>query len=251
MLETIRHDAIVELRLARPPVNALSPELVDALATAFRDLPGQGARAIVLSGAPKLFSAGLDVPTLLKHDRAAMQGFWTRFNALLGAIGRCPVPTVAAITGHSPAGGAVLAIHCDLRIMARGPFRIGLNEVEVGLAVPDAIQFALRRLVGAHRAERMLVAGQMLESDQALRIGLVDELAEVDHVVPRALEWCRQHLALPPEALAETRRTARADLHDALDDAEQAPVDPFLDRWFSAEAQSTLRALIEKLKKKG
>ncbi len=251
MLEILRHDAIAEIRLARPPVNALNPELVAGLATAFRTLPAEGARAIVLSGAPKLFSAGLDVPALLTLDRDAMAAFWRSFQALLGAIGRCPVPTVAAITGHSPAGGAVLAIHCDYRVMARGAFRIGLNEVEVGLSVPAAIQFALKRLVGPHRGERLMVAGAMVESEEAHRIGMVDELAEVEDVVTRALDWCRRHVVLPPEALSETRRIARADLHAALDAAEREPADAFMDRWFSTETQATLRALVERLRKKG
>lgn len=250
MFELIRHDNIAEVRLARPPVNALNPELVGKLADAFRTLPADGARAIVLSGAPGLFSAGLDVPTLLTLDRDGMAGFWRQFQGLLGAIGRCPVPTVAAITGHSPAGGAVLAIHADWRVMARGPYKIGLNEVEVGLSVPAAIQFVLKRLVGPHRAERLMVAGAMIESEEARSTGMVDELAEVADVVPRALEWCRRHVALPPEAMAETRRIARADLHAALDDADSQPADGFMDRWFSVETQSTLHALVARLKKK-
>ena len=250
MLEVIHHDSIAEIRLARPPVNALDPALVDVLLDAFQTLPGHGARAIVLSGAPGRFSGGLDVPALLALDRAQMRVFWQQFTALLGAIGRCPVPTVAALTGHSPAGGAVLAIHMDYRVMARGPYKIGLNEVAVGLSVPEGIQFALRRLIGTHRAERLMVAGAMVESEQALTLGLVDELVDIDHVVTRALDWCRKHIALPPEALAETRRTARADLHAALDAAQAQADDSFMDRWFSEETQRTLQALVAQLKKR-
>ncbi len=250
MLESIDHDDILELRLARPPVNALNPELINKLRDAVLSAPAQGARAIVVSGSPGVFSAGLDVPTLLGHDRAAMLAFWRDFNGLLGALGRCPVPIAAALTGHSPAGGAVLALYCDYRVMAEGAFRIGLNEVQVGLFVPDSIQYALKRLVGAHRAERLMVAGAMIESAEALRIGLVDELAPPTEVISRALTFCRGLLALPPLAMAATRRIARADLHAALDEAEQAPVDDFIDSWFGEEAQRTLKALVAKLKAK-
>jgi len=250
MLESIRHDQILELRLSRPPVNALDPTLVAALREAFLNAPAQGARAIVLSGRPGLYSAGLDVPTLLTLDHAGMGRFWQSFMCLLRTIGRSPIPTVAAITGHAPAGGAVLSIFCDYRVMARGPFRIGLNEVQVGLAVPEIIQVALRRLVGPHRMERLTVAGAMIESEEALRVGFVDELAETDQVVERALAWCRTHLALPPESMSETRRTARADLHAALDDAQRMSLDGFIERWFSDESQTTLRALVAKLKSK-
>jgi enoyl-CoA hydratase/carnithine racemase len=92
-----------------------------------------------------------------------------------------------------------------------------------------------------------MVAGAMLESEDALRVGFVDELADVDFVVARALEWCRAHLALPHEALSETRRMARRDLHDELDRAEKAAIDAFVDRWFSDESQSVLKALVAKL----
>lgn len=256
MLDLQRHDAILEMRLARPPVNALDPALVRALKDTILEAPGTGARAIVLSGTPGLYSGGLDVPALLALDRAAMRDFWRDFIGLLGAIGRCPVPVVAAVTGHSPAGGAVLAIYCDYRVMARAadpakPYRIGLNEVQVGLSVPPAIQYAYRRLLGNHRAERLMVAGAMVDSETALRIGLVDELAAVDEVVPQAMAWCRQHLALPPEAMAETRRLARADLHEMLGQAMSDPSEDFMARWFSAESQAVLQALVAKLKSKG
>ena len=256
MLDAQRHDAILELRLSRPPANALDPVLVRTLKDTILEAPASGARAIVLSGTPGLYSGGLDVPALMALDRAAMHAFWRDFIGLLGAIGRCPVPVVAAITGHSPAGGAVLAIFCDYRVLARSPdpakpFRIGLNEVQVGLSVPPPIQFALRRLLGTYRAERLMVAGAMVDSEAALRIGFVDELAEVAAVVPQAMAWCRQHLALPPEAMAETRRIARADLHEMLGRAMNEPADEFMARWFSAESQAVLSALVAKLKSKG
>jgi enoyl-CoA hydratase/carnithine racemase len=250
MLEITRHDQVLQLRLARPPVNALNPALISALHEAIVGAPAHGARAVVLSGSPGLFSAGLDVPGLLALDRDGMLAFWRRFNALLGAIGRSPLPIVAAIGGHSPAGGAVLALFCDFRVMAQGAYRIGLNEVQVGLSVPPVIQFALRRLLGAHRAERLMVAGMMIDPAEALRIGFVDELAEPDAVVPRAIEWCRSHLALPPEAMAETRRIARADLHAALDAAQGESTEDFIERWFSEETQRTLHALVARLKSK-
>jgi len=248
VLDSIRHDNVLELRLARPPVNALDPKLVAALREAIAHAPAQGVRAIVLSGPPGMYSAGLDVPTLLTLDRAGMIAFWNDFFGLVRTIARSPIPIVAAITGHSPAGGAVLAIFCDYRIMARGAFKIGLNEVQVGLTVPEPIQVGLRRLVGPYRAERLMVAGAMIETEEAVRIGFVDESLEVAEVVPRAIAWCQKLLALPHEAMSSTRRLARADLHAALDRADVG--EDFADAWFAEEAQTTLRALVAKLKAK-
>lgn len=250
MLDIIRHDTIHELRLARPPVNALDPAFVHQLREAVEAAPGQGAHALVLSGAPGLFSAGLDVPALLQLDRDTFRIFWNDFFGLCAALARSPIPVAAAITGHSPAGGAVLAIMCDYRVMARGPFKIGLNEVQVGLSVPDCIQAALRRLIGAYRAERLLVAGSMIEADRALAVGFVDELIEVDLVVSRAHAWLGELLKLPQQAMRETRRLARADLAAVFAEPEKLPVEDFLDGWFAPEAQNVLKALVARLKSK-
>jgi enoyl-CoA hydratase/carnithine racemase len=251
MLEHIEHEhGIHELRLARPPVNALNPELVAALRAAISAAPGQGAEALVLSGSPGLFSAGLDIPTLLQLDRDTMRAFWMDFFGLCAALARSPIPIAAAVTGHSPAGGAVLAIFCDYRVMARGEFRIGLYVVLVGLTVPDCIQAALRRLVGTYRAERLLTAGAMLDSDAALAAGMVDELTDIDHVVQRTLVWLEAMLALPRQAMLTTRAMARADLAHLFEDPASLPVEDFLDGWFADEAQTTLRALVKRLRSK-
>ncbi len=250
ILEILQHDAIHELRLARPPVNALDANLIRTLREAIETAPANGARGILLSGRSGMFSGGLDVPSLLQLERAGMQAVWNDFFALLRALAASPVPIVAAITGHSPAGGAVLAIYCDYRVMARGDYKIGLNEVQVGLSVPEVIQAAMRRLLGSHRAERLMVAGALLDSEQALTAGLVDELIETELVVGRAIGWLQDHLKLPPEAMSETRRIARADLVASFDVAGAMDTGPFVDRWFSTEAQGVLGAMVARLKAK-
>lgn len=249
MLERIQHDyGVLELRLARPPVNALNPELIAALKQAVERAPNQGVEALVLSGATGLFSAGLDIPALLQLDRDAMRAFWRDFFGLCAALARSPIPVAAAVTGHSPAGGAVLAIFCDYRVMARGEYKIGLNEVQVGLTVPDCIQAALRRLVGPYRAERLLIQGTMLDADDALAAGMVDELTDIDHVVVRTLAWLKPLLQLPRQAMLATRAMARADLTRLFDDPASLPVEEFLDGWFAPEAQATLHALVARLR---
>jgi enoyl-CoA hydratase/carnithine racemase len=250
MLNRITHDTIVELQLARPPVNALNLELLRSLRAALEEAPATGARGIVLSGAPGMFSAGVDVPALMGRERSEVRAFWREFFAVCAVLARSPVPVVAAITGHSPAGGAVLSLFCDYRVMAEGPFKIGLNEVQVGLSVPDCIQMALRRVVGTYRAERLLVAGAMIESSQALACGMVDELTGVEQVTTRALHWLRELLALPAHAMLATRALARADLADAYADVDALPLDAFVDGFFHPQTQAVLQGLVDRLRKK-
>ena len=250
MINLINHDAIREINLARPPVNALSLELLQVLRAAVDDSVRDGVRGIVLSGAQGLFSAGVDVPALLDRDRAGVHEYWREFFELCGTLARSPIPMVAAITGHSPAGGAVLALFCDYRVMAEGPFRIGLNEVQVGLIVPEAIQLALRRVVGPYRAERLLVSGTMINAAAAIACGFVDELTGVDQVTTRALFWMNELLALPAHAMLATRKLARADLADAYADMDALPLDDFTSAFFHPQTQATLQQLVAKLKEK-
>ncbi|MEV8518332.1 enoyl-CoA hydratase/isomerase family protein [Dyella marensis] len=250
MLNLVKHDTIVEINFARPPVNALNIELLHAIQAAIATAVQDGAAGIVLSGTSGMFSAGVDVPSLLGQDRDGVRRFWRTFFATCSAIAMAPVPVVAAITGHAPAGGAVLSLFCDYRVMAEGPYRIGLNEVQVGLIVPDCIQLALRRVVGPYRAERLLVAGAMIEAQQALAFGFVDELTGVDQVTTRALHWLNELLALPPNAMLATRRLARADLTEVWADPEALPIDAFVDAFFSEETQAVLQQLVARLKKK-
>jgi Delta3-Delta2-enoyl-CoA isomerase len=250
MLNLVKHDAVTEIQLARPPVNALNLDLLRAIQGALADAVRDGARGIVLSGTQGMFSAGVDVPALLTRDRAGVREFWREFFATCAALAHSPVPVVAAITGHSPAGGAVLSLFCDYRVMAQGPYRIGLNEVQVGLIAPDCIQMALRRVVGAYRAERLLVSGALIDAEQALACGFVDELTNVDEVTTRALLWLNETLALPAHAMLATRQIARADLISTYADIDRLPIDTFVDAFFHPETQATLQALVARLKKK-
>lgn len=250
MLEKIDHpDDIVELKLARPPVNALNPELVATLDKALLEAIDGGARAVVLSGRKGLFSAGLDVPELLTLDESGMRAFWASFFGFLGRVASSPVPVVAALTGHSPAGGTVIALFADYRVQAEGDFRLGLNEVQVGLVVPPVIHQALVRLIGVYQAERHLVAGQMIPVEEAIGIGLVDELAPADQAVDQALAWCRYHLALPADAMKATRQLCRADIAAWFDDPTALDLDAFVEGWFAESTQATLNDLVARLKK--
>ena len=250
LVETLVHGHVTELRLARAPVNALNPELCNDLSNALAGAVANGAGGIVLSGGPKVFSAGLDVPYLLSlgDDQVALLRAWTAFFDAARALLESPVPVVAALAGHSPAGGCVLALCCDYRIMAEGPYRIGLNETQVGLVAPEGIQALMARVVGPHRAERLLVAGAMPDAAEALRIGLVDELTGIDEVAIRARAWLEELLQLPRTPMLETRRIARADAVACLRE-ERIDLPRFVGGWMQPDTQAALRAMLARIGK--
>ncbi len=249
MLERLDHpEGIRELLLVRPPVNALDPLLIRRLREEVESVSRDGVRACVLgSKLEGRFSGGLDVPALLRLDREGMGEVLEDFFALLRGLAFLPCPSIAAINGHAPAGGAVLAIHCDLIVMAEGEFRMGLNEVQVGLPLPASIHAALVRRVGVQVAERLAVRGLLVPASEAFRVGFVDELVAASRLRERALELAREFAALPPQAMARTRALARRDLQTQVTALEPSTREAFLEDWFSAETQGALRALVERL----
>ena len=143
----------------------------------------------------------------------------------------------------------MLPLFCDRRIMAQGDWKIGVNEVQVGIPLPPVIISALKRQVGARHAENLSVSGILISPAEAASIGLVDEITEPENVVQRAVEWCNSLLALPPQAMLITRRKARADLV-ALFDRVEPETEEMIEGWWSEETQSTLRAVAERLGRK-
>ena len=250
LVQHVEHGPITELRLSRPPVNALDPGLCRALREAVDSAVSHGAGALVITGGEKVFSAGLDVPYLvgLGDDRQALSEAWLAFVGAARALADCPVPVAAAIGGHCPAGGCVLALCCDLRIMAEGEFRIGLNETQVGLVAPEGVQRLMRRAIGPRQAERLLVAGEMVDSAGALQLGLVDELAPHAEVATRAIKRLSALLDLPREPMLQTRRIARADVVAALD-PELIGLERFIESWYAPDTQAALRQLVARLGK--
>jgi enoyl-CoA hydratase/carnithine racemase len=250
VIEIHEHGEIREIRLARPPANALDGTMLRTLIAVLTRACDEGRRAVVISGLPGMFSGGLDVPALMGLDRAQMMDFWDAFFGVQRRLASLPIPVAAAITGHSPAGGAVLAAYCDYRVMADGKYRIGVNEVQVGLFAGPIIFGVIRRLVGPRQAERLLAGGLLMSPPEALAVGLIDRLLPDAEVIPAAIEWARSMTSLPPKAMSAMRALARTDLGALVGNLGPKDYEAMNDAWFSEETQVTMRKLVERLKKK-
>ena len=141
----------------------------------------------------------------------------------------------------------MLASHCDYRVAADGSFKIGFNEVQVGLPLPPTIMHTFSDLVGTRNARRLGTEGRLIDMVEAHDIGLVDELVPVEQVVTRAVEYADSLLQLPPIAMNRTRMVGKAALLEALQD--DSDVGSTTEDWFSAETQAAMTALVESLKK--
>ncbi len=250
MLEIINHGKVREICLARLPVNALNLELVKLLTQSLNTATAESS-AVVISGRCGVFCAGLDVVELIQLGRDDMTVFWSAFFQLLETIACSPVPIATAITGHAPAGGAVMCMVSDYRVMSRGGYLIGLNETRVGLIIPQTLQNAMVRLVGPRVAEHMLVAGTMIDPETAFKTGFVDALETgYEETIQHAIQWCEELLSLPQLSMLGNRAIARAHFKQEFANNTAASVASFVDTWFSDETQAVLHSLVAKLKSK-
>jgi enoyl-CoA hydratase len=217
---------VAVLSVDRPPANAMDLTLLDEIVAAAAPLAANPPRALVLTGRPGFFSAGVDLkltPTYGPDERRRMVA---AINAMALAVYELPCPVVGAITGHAVAGGLVLALCTDVRVASTAG-RYGLTEVEVGIGYPQAAIGVVRAELAPHAARRLSLGADLVSAADCARLGVFDEVAEPDDVEPRAIEWATSLGAFPREVYALTKRELRAETAARLRAA--AATDPLLD----------------------
>lgn len=209
MIERTDHDGIVTLRLAHGKASALDLELAEGLARAVAEIDAAGARAIILTGTGSIFSAGVDLVRLVDGGRDYAERFLPALSRLCLDLFALQRPVVVAVNGHAIAGGAILAALSDVKLMARGNGRIGVPELLVGVPFPPAVLEILRFAWPPQTLGSLVCSGRTVTPDDALRLGVIDEVVEPDALLARAEEHARQLAALPPRAFALAKRQLR------------------------------------------
>jgi len=241
--------AIVELN--RPKAHALNKHLVNDLRAAMVHLnDSKNIEGAVLTAGGNIFCAGLDVVELYGYDETQMDQFWSEFGRLLRDLIAFPKPLIAAINGHAPAGGCVLAMCCDYRFMAEGQGRIGLNEVPVGIVIPKPIVELARHVVGDTRASDMIFHGALLFPEQAGSFGLVHATVPPEQLMERAQEKLLSWLSLPQEPWRQAKATLRAPLLRAMEMEFSEAYGETLRHWWSPDSRANVGRVVERLKAK-
>lgn len=241
------NDDVVVLRLRGGKANAMDPAVLDAIERLIDELEEGSARAAVLTGYDRFFSAGLALPALWPLDRAAMQRFLSRFGEVMLRVFACPRPIVAAVNGHAIAGGCVLALMCDVRVMVDSDARIGLNEAQLGIGLPAAVLEPLRLQVPPASLVPIAYEGRLLAPSEALELGLVHELAPASDLEAHAVARARALAATPPAAIAQVKLGLRRPALEAIARTSTAESERWLDTWFSAEGRERIGAAVAKL----
>ncbi|MEM6298249.1 MAG: enoyl-CoA hydratase/isomerase family protein [Bacteroidota bacterium] len=245
------------IQLSRGRANPMNADLVRELRQAIGQAQANAdCKGLVLAGQEGFFSVGLDVIELYGYDKATILAFWQNFLQLLEDMLAFPKPLVAAITGHSPAGGCVLAIGCDYRVMAEGDkFQIGLNEIPVGIMLPEAIFEVYRFWIGDRKAYQFLMEGKLLSPTEAHEVGLVDEVVALPDVLATAEKQVQKYLKFEANTWRKSKMNLRRDLLHRLSNSEEADreaqIQQALDHWWSPEARAVLGGLVKHLQKRG
>ncbi len=243
-------------RLVRGRGNALDPETLQALIDAFeeaRDDP----RPVILCARGRSFCTGLDLQAAATADRAAMAHLMERFHRALAACFLHPRPVVAALGGHALAGGALLALACDRRVMADGDRRFGIHGVHLGVSYPQVAVEILRYQLPRPVVEELLYAGRIFPAAMAHQWGLVDQLVAVEigdegeAVAEKVEEAARREAvalqAMGPESFAELKRSLRAQAARRLWPYDGKGAEAWLDQWFRPCTQERLRQALDAL----
>jgi enoyl-CoA hydratase len=240
---------VAVLRLQGGKANAMTEELLDAIERLVDDFERGPARAAVLTGYERFFSAGLALPSLIDLDRPAMLRFISRFGDVMLRVFACPKPVVAAINGHAIAGGCVLALQCDWRFMVEKDAKIGLNETQLGIGLPSSVLEPLRLQVPPASIVPVAYEGKLFAPSEALELGLVHELSPAADLEARAVARARGLAAVPSTAVAQVKLGLRRATIETIRARAGEETERWLDTWFSPAARERLTAAVERLRR--
>jgi enoyl-CoA hydratase len=243
MIDIEDRAGIALVRLIHGKVNALDVELVTDLADAMEQ--ASHADAVVLTGAGRAFSAGVDLDRIVDGGPSYVREFLPALSRAFLAVFDCPRPVVAAINGHAIAGGCVIAAACDERLMSGGT--IGLAELTVGVPFPTSAIEIMRHVLGP-RAVRLVLRGELLEPSQAQSIGLVDDIEPPESLVSRALQRATTLCHIPAEVFEfskhQLHEPARSRVLTVATEADER----VLELWSSSPVHDAIASYLHALR---
>ncbi len=241
-------DKVMIVNLNRGVINALNLELVNRLSEVFKKAKNDpDVHGLVLgSSNEKFFCIGFDIPGLYDLDRGDFAGFFQAFNHMCLELYTLPKPTTAAITGHATAGGCILALCCDYRLIAQGKKSMGLNEIKLGVPIPYLADCILRSIVGVRYARDIMESGDFYQPGQSLQMGLVDQVLPVEQVRSQAVEKVRLTGSMDQLAYALIKRNRVESIEAQFLACWQEKQESFIQCWYSPQARQKLKEAIEK-----
>ncbi|MFH1699807.1 MAG: enoyl-CoA hydratase/isomerase family protein [Candidatus Zixiibacteriota bacterium] len=244
-VEISEYENIATVMLRRGKVNAFNEEAVDDMQEAFNSLASRSEiKSVIFTGHGKFFSFGFDVPELNQLPPEDFKRFLMKFATLYNTIYTFPKPTVAAINGHAVAGGCMLSIMFDYRIIIPDYAKVSLNEIAIGVPVFAGSIDVLKGLVGQRNAETILLTGDMYEPPQALTLGLVDKITAPSMLMEGARNKAHELGSKRSPAYSIIKEMIRKPISERYLPLEEPYIEKFLNIWYSEESQDLLKDVI-------
>jgi Delta3-Delta2-enoyl-CoA isomerase len=241
-LHTSIERGIATVTLDRPKVNAINEPLAQELIACLRDIASDARiNAVILTGHGKFFSFGLDIPEFLGYSKESFLRFVTTFAELYTYIFQYPKPVLAALNGHTVAGGCMIASACDFRVMISGKARISLNEINFGSSLFPGSAVMLQYCVGNRNAEIVAFTGAMFSADEAKGLGLVDHVVPEDKLlltVTALAQECAQRYGPAYESI---KMLLRKDIAEEMTRKDRLYRDEMVDIWYSESTWKRLQ----------
>lgn len=246
-MEIVSSGGVAVLPMRAGKANAIGAAFLDRLSAQLDAVQSSGATALVLTGEGTAFSAGLDLPEVARLDRPGLERFIRRFSEVMLRVFTLPVPVVAAINGHAIAGGCVLAMQADVRLAAAGDYRIGLNEVQIGLGLPAVVLETLRCQVSPGSLGPLALEGRLLAPEEARALGLVEAVVPSSVLLEQARGRAAELAALPGLAFREVKHALRGPAAAAVRRVERADARRWVETAFSAPTRERLGEVLSRL----
>jgi enoyl-CoA hydratase len=246
VIEVTEQDGVAMLRLADGKVNAMSMEFCETLTARFAEI--SPARAVVMTGTGRIFSAGVDLVRLLEGGALYIRKFLPALSTMLATVFSHPAPVVAAINGHAIAGGCVLACAADKRLMARDGGSIGVTELLVGVPFPPVAMEIMRCATAPQFFADTIFSGATYTPLEAVERGLVHDIIDPQALLDRAVATANALAALPPKAFALSKRQTR---EPALERMQSRDIDAAIEQiWTAPETLDRVRDYVARTLRK-
>jgi enoyl-CoA hydratase/carnithine racemase len=235
---------VAVVRIDRPPANAMDAQLLADCHAVLEELAASGPGAVVLTGREGFFSAGVDLKLAPTLDAAGQRTAVEGINQLFLGWYEFPRPVVCAVNGHAIAGGLILALCGDYRV-GDGQGKLGLTELRAGIGYPLAAMGIVKAELSPATVRVLALGADLVEQPRALELGLLDELAEPDDLLDRALELAAGYGALPRGVYARVQDQVRGDTARALREALDRGADPMLSGWLGEETAEASAGILD------
>ncbi len=243
-VQTTLLDGVATVNLCRGKVNALNESTVEELSHCFQELEiDPNVKAAILTGTGRFFSFGFDIPEFLGYSKEAFIGYLEKFTALYRLMFLFPKPLVVALNGHTIAGGCMLALTGDHRLMVPGKAKISLNEIAFGSSVFAGAVEMLTYAVGTAQARKILFSGSMYSAEEALKIGLIDQMTSENELLQQADRIARDLAEKDGAAFKSIKHLLRIPPVEKMDRREKDAIFEFADIWYSPETWQNLQEI--------